>query len=98
MDGIDVPFNKVQELSGEQIYAHIKSSFLKAKGADAIYMLGSGWRTLDIIETLEQDLQRAGGASGHRAGLGIPEAAARPRAAQRLRVYAGGAAVGRSPD
>jgi maleate isomerase len=27
------------------------------KGADAIYMLGSGWRTLDIIETLEQDLQ-----------------------------------------
>jgi maleate cis-trans isomerase len=28
-----------------------------AKGADAIYMLGSGWRTLDIIATLEQDLQ-----------------------------------------
>ena len=57
MAGIDVPFNKVQELSGEQIYAHIKRNFLKAKGADAIYMLGSGWRTLDIIETLEQDLQ-----------------------------------------
>ena len=30
---------------------------IKAKGADAIYMLGSGWRTLDIIATLEQDLQ-----------------------------------------
>jgi maleate cis-trans isomerase len=30
---------------------------LKAKGADAIYMLGSGWRTLNIIEMLEQDLQ-----------------------------------------
>jgi maleate isomerase len=57
MAGLDVPFNKVQELSGEQIYAHIKRSFLKAKGGDAIYMLGSGWRTLDIIETLEQDLQ-----------------------------------------
>jgi maleate isomerase len=57
MAGIDVPFNKVQQLSGEQIYAHIKRNFLKAKGGDAIYMLGSGWRTLDIIATLEQDLQ-----------------------------------------
>jgi len=57
MEGIEVPFDKVQELSGEQVYAHIKRSFLKAKGADAIYMLGSGWRTLDIIKLLEQDLQ-----------------------------------------
>ena len=57
MDGIDVPFDKVQELSSQRIYAHIKRNFLKHKGADAIYMLGSGWRTLDIIQTLEQDLQ-----------------------------------------
>ena len=57
MDGIDVPFDKVQELAAEQVYAHIKKSFLKHKGADAIYMLGSGWRTLNIIRTLEQDLQ-----------------------------------------
>src|SRR6266851_1547395 len=57
MEGIDVAFDKVQELSSHQVYAHIKRSFLKAKGADAIYMLGSGWRTLDIIATLEQDLQ-----------------------------------------
>jgi maleate isomerase len=57
MEGIDVPFNQVQTLSGEQVYAHIKKHFLKAKGADAIYMLGSGWRTLHIIATLEQDLQ-----------------------------------------
>jgi maleate isomerase len=57
MEGIDVPFNKVQELSGQEVYAHIKKGFLKHKGADAIYMLGSGWRTLDIIATLEEDLQ-----------------------------------------
>jgi maleate isomerase len=57
MTGIDVPFDKVQELSGEQVYSHIKRNFLKSKGADAIYMLGSGWRTLDIIKLLEQDLQ-----------------------------------------
>jgi maleate isomerase len=57
MEGIEVPFDKVQEMSGEQVYAHIKRSFLRHKGADAIYMLGSGWRTLDIIQTLERDLQ-----------------------------------------
>ena len=56
MEGVDVDFNKAQELSGEQVYGHIKRHFLAAKGADAIYMLGSGWRTLDIIDTLEQDL------------------------------------------
>jgi maleate isomerase len=57
MAGIEVPFDKVQDLSGEQVYAHIKRNFLKAGGTDAIYMLGSGWRTLSIIEMLEQDLQ-----------------------------------------
>jgi maleate isomerase len=56
MAGIDVPFEKVQELPAEMIYGHIKREFLKARGGDAIYMLGSGWRTLSIIDTLEQDL------------------------------------------
>ena len=57
MEGIDVDFNKAQELAPEQVYGHIKRHFLKNKGADAIYMLGSGWRTLDIIDILEQDLE-----------------------------------------
>jgi maleate isomerase len=57
MTGVDTPFDKAQELSGEQVYAYIKKQFLACKGADAIYMLGSGWRTLHIIETLEKDLQ-----------------------------------------
>lgn len=56
MAGMEVPFNKVQELSGEQVYAHIKKHFLQAKGADAVYMLGSGWRTLHILDMLEKDL------------------------------------------
>ena len=56
MDGVDVPFDKVQELPSRTIYAHIKRSFQKHKGAEAIYMLGSGWRTLDIIAKLERDL------------------------------------------
>ena len=56
MDGIDVPFDKVQELPSRRIYDHIIRSFRKHGGADAIYMLGSGWRTLDIIAKLERDL------------------------------------------
>src|SRR5947207_15076964 len=56
MDGVDVQFDKVQELPSRTIYAHIKRSFQKHKGAEAIYMLGSGWRTLDIIAKLERDL------------------------------------------
>jgi maleate isomerase len=56
MDGIDVTFDKVQELPSRSIAAHIKRSFRRHPGADAIYMLGSGWRTLDIIAKLEHDL------------------------------------------
>ena len=57
MEGIDVPFKDVGKLSGEEIYKHTKKVFLKHAGADAIYMLGSGWRLLKIVRLLEQDLQ-----------------------------------------
>jgi maleate isomerase len=56
MEGIDVPFNDVQRLSSQEVYAHTKRAYLKHEAADGIYMLGSGWRLLDIVETLEQDL------------------------------------------
>lgn len=57
MDGIPVAFDDVPSLSSQQVYAHIRKVFLQHPGADAIYMLGSGWRTLDIISLLEQDLE-----------------------------------------
>ena len=57
MEGIDVAFNDVGRLSGEEIYAHTKKAFLKHPEAQAIYMLGSGWRLLKIVRLLEQDLQ-----------------------------------------
>ncbi|HVO94014.1 MAG TPA: hypothetical protein VMT22_14285 [Terriglobales bacterium] len=57
MEGIEVPFKDVGRLSGEEIYKHTKKAFLKHPGADAIYMLGSGWRLLKIVRLLEQDLQ-----------------------------------------
>jgi maleate isomerase len=57
MRGIDVPFTEVGRLASHEVYAHTRKAFLDCPGADAIYMLGSGWRVLDIIEPLEQDLR-----------------------------------------
>jgi maleate cis-trans isomerase len=56
MNGIDVPFDKVQTVPSSQIADYIKSEFAKHPNADAVYMLGSGWRTTDIIESLEKEL------------------------------------------
>jgi maleate isomerase len=56
MEGIKVDFDKVGQLSAEQVYAHVKQAFLKHRKADAIYLLGTGWRVLPIIDLLEQDL------------------------------------------
>ena len=40
MEGIDVPFNKVQPLSSQEIYSFIKKLALKNKRAQGFYMLG----------------------------------------------------------
>ena len=56
MDGISVPFDQVGQLSEHEVYAHIKRSFLRHRDADAIYLLGTGWRVLPVIDLLEQDL------------------------------------------
>lgn len=57
MDGIDVPFDQVQKLSSHEVYAHTKAAFLRHPEADLVYMLGGGWRVLDIVDILEEDLQ-----------------------------------------
>jgi len=57
MEGIPVAFEDVGRLSSQEVYAHTRKAFLQHPGAEAVYMLGSGWRTLDIIRTLEEDLQ-----------------------------------------
>ncbi|HZS65441.1 MAG TPA: hypothetical protein VFA53_13235 [Xanthobacteraceae bacterium] len=56
MEGLDVEFEKIGHLSPHEVYAHVKRSFLKHPKAEAIYMLGSGWRVLPVIDMLEQDL------------------------------------------
>jgi maleate isomerase len=55
MEGIEVPFNEVPKLQPARIIAHIKDLVKKYPHAEGIYMLGSAWRTLDTIQTLEQD-------------------------------------------
>jgi maleate cis-trans isomerase len=57
MEGIEVPFKDVGRLSQEEIYAHAKKAFLRHPEVEAIYMLGSGWRLLKVVQLLEQDLQ-----------------------------------------
>jgi maleate isomerase len=57
MQGLEgIEFKQVQDVPSPRIYDLIKAGFHKSPGAKCIYMLGSGWRTLDIIERLEQDL------------------------------------------
>jgi maleate cis-trans isomerase len=47
----------VGRLASNEVYVHARKAFLHHNNADGIYMLGSGWRVLDVLEPLEQDLQ-----------------------------------------
>ena len=89
MDGIDVPFDKVGQLSPEEVYAHVKRVFLKHRRADAIYLLGTGWRVLPVDRSPGAGSRRAGGASGAGALLGNPAPAFDPSAGEGLWSLAG---------
>ncbi|MBI2987697.1 MAG: hypothetical protein HYY45_13110 [Deltaproteobacteria bacterium] len=56
MEGIQVPFADVPTLPPMQVYDHIKRVFEKHRDAEGIYLLGSAWKTLEIIDQLEQTL------------------------------------------
>jgi maleate isomerase len=56
MAGMDVAFDKVPELSSHQVFDFIVSAFARNRMAEAIYMLGPAWPTLDIVERLETEL------------------------------------------
>ncbi len=56
MEGMDTSPGEADNLSGQEIYAHLKQSFLKHSGAQGIYLLGSGgWRVIDVVP-VEEDL------------------------------------------
>jgi maleate cis-trans isomerase len=54
MAGIDAPFAAVPSIAPEEILEFMKRIAAKHRGADGIYMLGSAWKTLQIIERLEE--------------------------------------------
>lgn len=49
-------FEKAGQLSAEEVYSYIKRETLKLPKADGMVIRGSGWRSLPVIELLEQDL------------------------------------------
>lgn len=51
----DIEFAKAQDIPSSTVHAFIKAGFERMP-ADCVYMLGSAWSTLDIIEPLEQEL------------------------------------------
>ncbi len=58
MEGMDIPFGTAVQLSKEEICSFAKEAFLKHAGkADGIYMLGSGWKVMEVAPVLEAELQ-----------------------------------------
>lgn len=57
MVGIPVPFSDVTSLSPDTIYAFVKKTFMAYPETDGIYLLGSAWRALDLVQMLEDDLK-----------------------------------------
>ena len=55
MEGIDAPFAAVPSVPPEEILEFVKRSAAKHKNAEGIYMLGSAWKTVAIIDRLERE-------------------------------------------
>jgi maleate isomerase len=55
MIGFEARFQRVQDYSSRVIYTWIHEALSKHPDAQAVYMLGPAWRTLDFIESIEQD-------------------------------------------
>src|SRR5690606_37448441 len=55
--GLSVPFEQAGNLSHHQVYTHTKQAVLRNPDCDGVLLFGSGWRSLDAIDLLEQDLE-----------------------------------------
>jgi maleate cis-trans isomerase len=54
MEGIAVAFADVPKLAPEQVHDHIAKMLEKQRNAEGIYLLGSAWKVLEIIDPLEK--------------------------------------------
>jgi maleate cis-trans isomerase len=55
MEGMDVGFQAVTGVAPEVCRAFIRSVVSRFKNADAIYLLGPAWRTLEMLESMEEE-------------------------------------------
>lgn len=56
MEGMDAPFHQVPQVPAAAIFDHLKALFQRHPGAEALYLLGSAWKVLEILSPLEQAL------------------------------------------
>lgn len=56
-DMMGVPFSEASRINPKDVYSYFKQLCRKYKDVQGIYMLGSAWPILDIISTLEGDLE-----------------------------------------
>ena len=56
MEGMDAPFHEVPNIPPTEIAEHLKQSFRRHPGAEALYLLGSAWKVLDVLEDIEQSV------------------------------------------
>ncbi len=56
MSGIAVPFEGVGRLASRDVFAHAVAEARRHERIDGVYLLGSGWRILDILDPLEAAL------------------------------------------
>ena len=57
VEGFPVAFTDIGSVSPYEAYAFARKLFLKYPESDGICLTGSGWRVLDTVSLLEQDLQ-----------------------------------------
>ncbi len=57
IEEMTVPFADAGRISSQEVYGVAKQLYLRHRDAEGILLFGSGWRILDVIEVLEQDLQ-----------------------------------------
>ena len=57
VEGFPVAFSDIGSVSPHEAYAFARKLFLKYPRSDGICLIGSGWRVLEVVPLLEQDLQ-----------------------------------------
>ena len=57
VEGFPVAFSDIGSVSPHEAYAFARKVYFKYPESDGICLIGSGWRVLDVVPLLEQDLQ-----------------------------------------